>query len=521
MSRVTRNVIYNGLGQGLSVILGFVAVRFVFRRLGGDALGLIYFSLGFSAALSMTVQLGICESAVREVAAHHRDRPEYIARLIRTSSLFYWTSYLVLAIIAFTAAPYLVHHWVKLGSLDALTATRIMRILSLGALLALPGGLYRALMAGLQHLGVTNAVDVSGKALQQAGIFLILLMHGSLFHVAYWIVVSMAVPVAVYLIVCARYFPAQALLLPGFSLEVVKENMGYASGLMTITLCGWALQEADKVIVSKLLPLAVLGIYTFCRSAIGLGGFVTAAISGALFPHFSSLHGAGKTGEMQRAYHKVQDLICFGTIPMFAVAPFAAIPVFSRLFDMRSAHMLLLPATFLCIAGYMNGALTTPYVYSLAVGRPDISARMASLALLVVLPSSALAIYFFRLSGAGFSAVVYQIFAYSYGAPRISRECLGMPARVWHWHIFRIMILAVGIYGSAWMVLVLLGSLSLLNLILAYGAASLLYCAIAYRMIGEDLRQSIWGYYSKWFQHEKYPADSRTGLEEGHLPGGS
>ena len=32
IERVSRNIVYNGLGQGLSVILGFVAVRFVFRR---------------------------------------------------------------------------------------------------------------------------------------------------------------------------------------------------------------------------------------------------------------------------------------------------------------------------------------------------------------------------------------------------------------------------------------------------------------------------------------------------------
>jgi hypothetical protein len=41
VSKVSRNIVYNGLGQGLGVILSFVAVRFVFRRLGGDALGLI------------------------------------------------------------------------------------------------------------------------------------------------------------------------------------------------------------------------------------------------------------------------------------------------------------------------------------------------------------------------------------------------------------------------------------------------------------------------------------------------
>jgi O-antigen/teichoic acid export membrane protein len=491
MSKVSRNIIYNGLGQGLSALLSFVAVRFVFRHLGGDALGLIYFSLAVSAALGVAVQFGICETAVREVASHHSSRPEYIKSFVRTSSSFYWTGYLLLAIVAYLAAPSLVHHWVKLDSLDALTATKIMRVLSLGALLALPGSLYRALLVGLQHMGLTNLVDVGGKALQQVGIFLVLLMHGSLFHVVYWIVASMALQVILYWVVCARYFSARALLLPGFSRAVVKENRGYASGLMIISLCAWISVQADRVIVSKLLPLALLGIYTFARGAINQGMLLTGAISGAMFPHFSALHGAGKTAELRSAYDKVQDLICFGTIPVFAVVPFAAIPVFSRVFDLRSAHLLLLPLTFLSIGYYMNGALTTPYVASLAVGRPDITARQNVAALFVVVPASAVAIYFFGLSGAGFSWVIYHIFTYCYGLPRICRECLGMRAGVWLWRVLRIMGSAILIYGSAWIVLTELDAFTVVSLTTAYTAATVVYSLVALRIMGSELRLRI------------------------------
>jgi len=498
MSRVTKNIIYNGLGQGLSALLGFVAVRFVFRRLGGDALGLIYFSLAVSVALGLAVQLGICETAVREVASHHSSRPDYIKSFIRTSSSFYWTGYLLLAIVAYLAAPPLVHHWVKLDSLEAWTAIEIMRILSVGALLALPGALYKALLVGLQHMGLTNLVEVGGKALQQGGIFLILLMHGNLFHVAYWIAASMALQVVVFGVVCARYFSARALLVPGFSRAVVKENLGYASGLMTISLCAWITVQVDRVIVSKLLPLTLLGIYTFARSAINQGMLLTGAISSAMFPHFSALHGAGKILELKRAYNKVQDLICFGTIPVFAVVPFAAIPVFSRVFDLRSAHLLLLPVTFLALGYYMNGTLTTPYVASLAVGRPDITARQNVAALLVVVPVSAVAIYFFGLSGAGFSWVIYHIFTYSYGLPRICRECLGMPVRVWLWQVLRIMGLAVLIYGSAWIVLAELGAFSIIALATAYTAATVVYSALAFRIMGDDLRLKILEFLNPW-----------------------
>lgn len=491
MSRVSRNIVYNGLGQGLSVLLGFVAVRFVFRRLGGDALGLIYFSLAVSVALSVAVQLGICQSAVREVASHQGNRPEYIKSFIRTSSTLYWIAYLTLAIVAYTAAPYLVHHWVKLNSLDALTAIKIMRILTVGALVALPGGLYRALLVGLQHMGLTNLIDVAAKALQQAGIFLILLIHGNLFHVAYWIAGCMGVQIAVYWVVCTHFFSVRALLLPGFSLAVVKENIGYASGLMTITLCSWMVSEIDKVVVSKLLPLALLGLYTFTRGVVNQGALLTGAISNAIFPHFSALHGAGKTAELRNAYDKIQDLICFGTVPVFAAVPFAAIPVFSRVFDLRSAHLLLLPATFLCVGTYMNGTLMSPYIVSLAVGRPDITARQNVLALFIVPPVSAMAIYWFGLNGAGFSWVLYHIYAYSYGLPRICRECLGIAPRIWYWQVLRILMGGILIYGSAWLAVSYAGPLSVFHLSIAYSGATLVYVSFALFFMGQETRRRI------------------------------
>ena len=494
MSKVSRNIIYNGLGQGLSVLLSFVAVRLVFRRLGGDALGLIYFSLAVSAALSVAVQLGICESAVREVASHQGNRPEYIKSFIRTSSSFYWVAFLLLALLTYWVSPYLVHHWVKLDSLDKLTAIKVMRILTLGALVALPGGLYRALLTGLQHMGITNLIDVIAKALQQSGIFVLLLVHGSLSQVAYWICASMALQVIVTWAVCTRYFSVQALLFPGFSRAVVKENIGFASGLFTITVCSWITSQMDRIIISKLLPLSRLGTYTFARGAINQGMLLTGSISSAIFPHFSALYAAGNTAELRRMYDKIQDLICFATIPVFAGVPFATLPLFSRAFDMPTAHLLLLPCTFLAVGYYLNGAIVTPYMVSLAVGRPDITARQNALALLIVPIVSTLAIYWFGLNGAGFSWVVYHIYALSYGLPRICRECIGIAPRLWYWHVFRIMVVAGLIYGSIWGLIAWRGNFSLGVLATGYAVGSIIYGGVAFAMMGDSLRSAILQY---------------------------
>ncbi len=75
VSRLSKNIVYNVAGQGLSLLVSFVAVRFVFRGLGGDALGLIYFNQSISVALTLALELGIYKITVREVASHHLSPP--------------------------------------------------------------------------------------------------------------------------------------------------------------------------------------------------------------------------------------------------------------------------------------------------------------------------------------------------------------------------------------------------------------------------------------------------------------
>jgi hypothetical protein len=188
---------------------------------------------------------------------------------------------------------------------------------------------------------------------------------------------------------------------------------------------------------------------------------------------------------------------------VFAAVPFAALPLFSRVFNPHAAQMLLLPVAFLCLGYYMNGTLTAPYVVSLAVGRPDIGARQNVLALFIVPPVSALAIYWFGLNGAGFSWVIYHIYAYSYGLPRTCRECLGIAPRTWYWHVLRIMGSALLIYGSAWGLVNWVGNFSILALATAYGVASIIYCAVAYEMMDDLLRATIMAYVTRWRGREQ------------------
>jgi hypothetical protein len=136
----------------------------------------------------------------------------------------------------------------------------------------------------------------------------------------------------------------------------------------------------------------------------------------------------------------------------------------------------------------MNATLSLPYLLSLSVGRPEIVARFNFYSLFVVLPVTAVLIYFFGLSGAGFSWVFYHLFAYVYVVPRICSECLEIPVSTWYLQILRVVGISGLAYGGAWTALKLTGSDSALLIGLAYCLASAVFLGAAYWMIGEELR---------------------------------
>lgn len=491
MSRLSANILYNFFGQGLVTALGFVAMKFVFTELGDDALGIIYFALTLNGVLTAVMELGVSSTTVREVSAHLDSEPEYIGDLIRTASLFYWTSYVTLSAGVYLAAPALVERWVNLSDMDIATATTVLRLLGIGGLVAIPRSLYMSLFRGIQRMEFNNLIDVSFMALQQLGTIAILALGGGLLPVVYWLSASFGLSVLFYLLIALRFFRWQSFL-PGFSLAAIKRNIGYSRYMMSISLLSMVHLQADKLIVSKLLPLGFFGYYVVAFGAVSRGGsLVTSAVVNAAFPSLSSLFGQGARAGMMARYTQLRDLVALGTVPIFSGIVFFALPLFGFVFNPGIARMLLLPVVLLAVGSYMNSALSLLHTFSLAVGMPEISARANFIALFVVLPLTALLIYQFGLTGAALSWVAYHLFAFSYTVPRICRRCLNASVWPWYRHFLRIGSLVVVTYGLSALCLAILRATSLLALSLGYCIGSLLFLVGSYHVMGDELRGTL------------------------------
>ena len=487
-SSLTRNIAANLAGQSLLLVLGLVAVKFVFARLGDDALGIIYFTLALNTLLCAALDLGISSTTVRQVSAHAPGDRGYVEALMRTAASFYWAAWAALAVLLWVAAPLLVSGWVNLGALDAATAIAALRVLGIGALTALPRSLYASLFAGLQRMEVSNAIDVATGALQQAGTIAVLAEGGGLMAVVAWFALCYALSIAAYLILAGRAVGARALR-PGYFAEVVARNRRFAGGMMSVSILGMLHMHADKILVSRLLPLGTLGVWGFAAGVVTRVSVLTGAVGQAALPSLSALFHRGDRAGLLAQYRKVHDLVCLATVPVFAALMLAAGPLLAVLFDRDVAAGLVVPVLLLCVGSYMSATLTIPYFVTLAAGRPGIAVQANALAVVVVLPLTALLVWKLGLLGAGLSWVVYQAFMYVYSVPRVCAECLETPARRWYAHVLAIAALALATYGAAAAVCLLaVAEPGLAARALAFVAATPVFAAGAVRVMTGETR---------------------------------
>lgn len=475
-------------GQGLVMTFLLVAGRFAYQALGPEGFGVVLFGLTLSAALSAAFDLGIAATAVREVSARRRSEPQYVVRLSQTATLQGLAGFLMLAALAWAAMPFLVKNWLRLEG-DTAGAVLSLRVLALGGLTALPRGVASALLRGAERMDVTNAIDVVCIALQQAGLVAAARADVGLLGIAAWLAASQVGWYVAYLPAVAKVLGRDALK-PRWNADAARRTARFTLNAGVVSLLAMVHTQADRLVVSRLLPIAAFGWYAFGFAAIARASVVTGAVAQAALPSLAAFDAAGDRSALRARYERLQALVCFGAAPLFAAVPFAVRPVYEFVFDAATAGLLLAPLTLVAIGFYLNGTLMLPYMASLAVGRPDIALRSNLWALIAVLPATVVLVRTFGLTGAGLSWVGYQLFAYGYTARRIRAECLGIPWADFLQPTVRAAGTALSLYGLAWAGAWAAGS-GPGALAIGWSLATVAYSMVAVRFVGSDLGAAV------------------------------
>jgi len=436
------------------------------------------------------LDMGLSYTTIREVSSHYQTETQYIKNLIRTFSFFYWVSYIIFGVFIFLLAPIFIDKWLVLKTIDSKTAIYAFRVLAIGAFIALPASFYSCLLRGIQRMEFNNLIDVAISSIQQFVIILVLVFGGNIFHVVWFYSSCYILKLFIYLFVSGYFFSISSLV-PMFYLEVLKRNLRFATVMMSVSFISAVHTQADKIIISKLMPISIFGYYTFAYNNISKTLFVTSAIFQAAFPAFSSAVGSNDHLKLTHRYRKLQDLVCVGFVPIFAAIVYFTLPLFSYLLNENAAELLLLPITLLCLGFYMNGTLNFCHILAIAMGKPCISARQNIYALFIILPSMVLLVHYHGLSGAALSWIFYQIFGYIYGIRRIYRECLRIHVSDFYFFILKVFLLIAFSYGFLWVYLKIIKNFSIISLSVTYTVATIIFFIGGYFIISKQTRDIL------------------------------
>jgi O-antigen/teichoic acid export membrane protein len=450
------NVVANYLGQGWAALMGIAFVPFYARHLGMAAYGLIGVFAVLQAAMNL-LDLGITPTLNREMArsragAHSAGS---IRDLLRTIEVLCAALTTLTIVLVWSSAGYLGGGWLRADDLPEIVVINSIKLMGLVLATRWLEQIYRGALQGLQDLVWLNAVQAVLATLRWGGAYLVLV------YLSPTITAFFLWQGAVSLLTAATLVLRTYHVLPDhqggghFSLSALRPVSGFAAGMLLGALLTLLLTQADKLVISKLLPLKQLGYYTLASTVAGGLIQLMAPMNTAVYPKLTEQVTRRDHAGLARTYLAACEWMSIVLVPPALLLVFFPHPILllwtgdQVLSTSVAALLALLASGTLC-----NGLVNLPYMLQLAHGWTSLSVRMNLVAVALMLPLTVWAVQRFGAVGA---ASVWLALNASYVliTAHIMHRIL-LPALKWRWYTVAVARpLATGSAAAAILLLVL------------------------------------------------------------------
>lgn len=432
---IRHNIAANVAARAWGVISAYLFVPLYLDYLGIEAYGLVGFYttlLGVAAFADM----GFTATLNREMArlSVRTDSAGEMEELLRTYELAYLCLSSVLAIMFWGLAPAIAGRWLRSTVLQPHEIAAAIRLMGFAIAFQLPAGLYIGGLMGLQRQGLASVIQIAWSVFRGAGAVLVLsILSPTLFAFALWQLISNAV----YCFFARRSLWRALASVAGrsqahFQWRVLRDTWRYAAGMAGMALISTLLTQTDKLAVSKLLSLEMLGYYTLAGALASAPLMLASPIVAAVFPRFTGLVATGDLRSLTALYHRTCEVVAVAIIPGgLTLALFAGDFIFAWTGSPVAAQRAGLAASLSLGGQLVQGILVTPYYLALAHGNVTLYLYMGIASVVLVTPLLITLIPNFGLVGAGLSWLVVNLCTLPFYVYFIHRRFMPGEARRW------------------------------------------------------------------------------------------
>ncbi len=408
LSNVARNVLANFAGRGWAGVISLVFVPLYLKFLGIESYGLIgiYMSL---VALLAVLDLGLSSTFNRELArlSAHAGTGQEARDLTRTLEVVYGAIGLAAGVVLVLLAPVIARSWVTAKGLPADVVTKAVMLMGCVAALEWPSALYGGGLMGLQRQVLFNGIRAAMATVQAGGAVLILwLVSPTILAYFLWQAVT-AFSQMLLLHRALRTSLPETGTPAVFRKALLQKNWRFAAGMTGISVMATLLTQADKIFLSKFLPLEAFGYYVLAFNVANALSYLVAPIFGALFPKFCQIVAENKEAEAVSLYHKTCQFLSVVVLPAAVTLAFFSEEVLvlwiGNPVTVAQTHRLL---SLLVVGTMLNAIMTPPYMVQLAYGWTKLSFVKNIVAVAVLIPLLPWMVIRFGPAGAAFVWII-------------------------------------------------------------------------------------------------------------------
>lgn len=400
LRRLTTNVLANLGGQGWVAVVQIVTVPVYLRLLGPEGYGVVALYATLQGAL-LVLDFGITPMLSREVARLGA-RPETSRTtrpLVRTWAVLYAGLTVLLTAALLAAAAPAARFWLHDTSVSGAGMVSYLRLMAVLAGLQFPVSLCTGILTGLERQVEANVLRAAAATLAAGGgVAILILISRTPSALFTWQIVVAALQLAVAAALVRRHLPQGP---PGFAWALLGQSWRFAAGMAGHTATALLITQADRLVLSTILPLDQFAFYSVAYSgARGLYVVIT-PVFGPLLARLSLLVAAGDESAVRRLYHQSSQALAVLVVPVAAAAA-AFAPEIMKAWTRNDRAVASASAAFalLVVGNAFNGVMHAPYALQLSYGWTKLTLGVNLVLLTLIVPTMILACRRYGLVGA-------------------------------------------------------------------------------------------------------------------------
>ena len=301
--RAVKNVLANWAAFVVGTAITFVLSPFIVHHLGDTRFGL-WGLIGSVVGYLGLLDLGIRVAVTRFVAFHEAkgDRPA-VTRVVSTAMFLFVAGGILASLLGVVLAFVLpgAMHIPAEYTREAATAFAIGGV-TVG--IALVGGVYGGVIAGLQRLTLLNALDLGSEIVRAASVLIVLKSGGNLVDLALIQLGVVTVRTLMYRVASWRLEPWLKVERAAFNRTTLREIFRFSTYTMILHVSAIFIFSSDAVVIAAIMPVAQVTFFVIAGNLTQAVFRVLGGVSQALYPLVSArqaVHGTLATAGILKA----------------------------------------------------------------------------------------------------------------------------------------------------------------------------------------------------------------------------